>query len=73
MSITDKLGTVSTSTDMDGNITATVIVTNNANIAGELVLESTLRITAIVASTVTCTSSADGGTANNITFSMSGK
>ena len=67
------IGHVETSTSMDGSIAATATVTNIANIAGELVLESTLRITAIVASTVTCTSSADGGTANNITFSMSGK
>ena len=71
LSITDKLGRVSTSTDMDGNITATVIVTNIANVTGELVLGSTLRITAVVASTVTCTSGADGRTAS-IGFSISG-
>ena len=66
LSTTDRLGAVSTSS-MDGNITATATVTNKTNIAGELVLESTLRITAVEASTVTCMSSADGGTAS-ITF-----
>ena len=71
LSTTDRLGAVSTSTDMNGTITATATVTNIANIAGELILESTLRITAVVASTVTCMSSADGGTAS-IAFSMSG-
>ena len=70
LSITDKLGTVSTSY-MNGIITATATVTNNANVAGELVLESTLRITAVMNSTMTCTSGVDGHTAS-IRFSISG-
>ena len=71
LSTIDKPGKVSTSTDMDGSITATATVTNNANITGELILESMLRITAVEASTVTCMSGADGGTAS-IKFSISG-
>ena len=70
LSITDRLGAVSTSS-MNGVITATATVTNSTNVAGELVLESTLRITAVVASTVTCMSSAGGGTAS-IEFFISG-
>jgi hypothetical protein len=54
------LGAVETSTGMDGNITATATVTNNTNVTGVRVLESTLRITADVASVVTCTSGVDG-------------
>ena len=56
---------------MNGIITATARVTNIANVAGELVLESTLLITAVVNSTVTCLSGADGGTAS-IQFYISG-
>ena len=62
---------VEASTDMDGNITATARVTNITNVAGELILESTLLITAVEASVVTCTSGADGGTAS-IEFIISG-
>ena len=69
-STADRLGEVSTSS-MDGVITATATVTNNTNVTGELVLESTLRVTAVEASMVTCMSGAGGGTAN-ITFSISG-
>jgi hypothetical protein len=56
---------------MDGSVTATATLTNNADVNGVLTLESTLRITAVVASTVTCTSSVDGGT-QSIEFSISG-
>ena len=58
---------------MNGNniITATATVTSIANVIGELVLESTLRNTAVEASTMTCMSSADGGTAS-IEFIISG-
>ena len=69
LSTADRLGAVSTSS-INGNITATATVTNTANVAGELVLESMLRITAVVASTVTCKSSADGTA--SIEFFMSG-
>ena len=71
LSTANMLGDVETSTDMDGNITATATVINNTNVNGELVLETTLRITAVEASTVTCTSGAGGGTAR-IGFSISG-
>ena len=56
---------------MNGIITATARVTNITNVNGELILESTLRITAVEASVVTCTSGADGGTAS-IGFIISG-
>ena len=54
--------------DMRVTATVTAIVTDNANV---LALESTLRITAAVASTVTCMSGTDGGT-ESIKFSISG-
>ena len=54
LSTANMIGDIQTSTGMDGNITATAIVTNNTNVNGELILESTLRITAVVASIVTC-------------------
>ena len=71
LSTANGLGAEATSTDMDGSVTATATVTNIANVAGELILESTLLITAVMASTVTCTSGADGGTAS-IEFYISG-
>ena len=69
LSTANVIGRVETSTDMDGNITATATLTNNT-VNGELILESTLRITATVASTVTC-SDTSGGT-ESIEFSISG-
>ena len=72
LSTTDGLGAEATSTDMDGSITATARVTNNVNVNEELILESTLRITAVVASTVTCKSGAAGGGTASIRFSISG-
>ena len=71
LSTADMIGHVETSTSMDGIVTATATVTNNTNVNGELILESTLRITAVEASVVTCISSADGGT-ESIRFSISG-
>ena len=71
LSITDSLGAVSTSS-MNGVITATTTVTKNSNVTGELVLESTLRITAVVASTVTCMRGAAGGGTASIEFFISG-
>ena len=41
---------------MNGNVTATLIITSNTNIDGEPVLVSELHIIADQASTVTCTS-----------------
>ena len=70
LSTADRIGTNSTNS-VDGIITATATVTNNANVAGELVLESTLRVTAVEASVVTCISSADGRT-ESIRFFISG-
>jgi hypothetical protein len=55
---------------IDGKITATARLTRNTNDNGVRVLESTLRITADVASVVTCMS-ANGGT-ESIEFSVSG-
>ena len=73
LSTANMLGDVETlSTDMDGSITATATVTNITNVTGELVLESTLRITATVNSTVTCTSGAAGGGTASIKFYISG-
>ena len=69
-STANMIGAVENST-MDGNITATATVTNNTNVDGELILESTLRITAVEASTVICLSSADGGS-ETIELSISG-
>ena len=70
LSTANMIGHIETITDMDGNITATATLTNNTDVAGELMLESTLRITATVASTVTC-SGTSGGT-ESIEFSISG-
>ena len=70
LSTANMIGAVETSTDMDGNITATATVTNNTNVNGELVLESTLNITAVMTSVVTC-SGINGFTAS-IGFTVSG-
>ena len=70
LSTANMIGDVETSTGMDGSITATAIVTNNTNVNGERILESTLRITATVASTVTCRDP-NGGPAS-IEFTVSG-
>ena len=69
LSTADMIGAIEAST-MDGSITATATVTNNTNINGELILESTLRITAVEASTVTCSGTSIGTT--SIRFSISG-
>ena len=66
----NMIGDVETSTGMDGVITANATLTNNINVNGEFVLESTLRITAVEASTVTCIDS-NGGPAS-IEFTISG-
>ena len=55
---------------IDGRTTATARLTNNTLDIGVRVLVSTLRITAIVASVVTC-SGTSGGT-ESIEFSISG-
>ena len=68
-STADMLGAVETSV-MDGNVTATATLTNYTNVSGELVLESTLCITAVVASTVTCSGS--NGVPASIGFTISG-
>ena len=70
LSTANMIGHIETSTDMDRNITATVTVTNNINVNGELVLETTLRIAAIEASTVTCTDPNIGP--ESIEFTISG-
>ena len=70
LSTVDMLGHVETSIGMDGNIAATATVTNKTNVNGELTLETTLRITAIEASTVTCRDP-NGGPAS-IEFTVSG-
>ena len=70
LSTVNMLGDNQTSTSMDGSITAIATVTNNTNINGELTLETTLRITAVVASTVTCRH-LSGGQAS-IGFTVSG-
>ena len=54
LSTANVIGAVEARTDMDGNITATATVINNTNVNGELILVTTLRITAVEASTVTC-------------------
>ena len=54
LSTANMIGDIETSAGMDGSITATATVTNNINVNGELELETTLRIIAIEASTVTC-------------------
>ena len=68
LSTANMIGAVETSTDMDGNITATAMVTNNANVNGELILESTLNITAVMTSVVTC-SGINGFTATIVSLS----
>jgi hypothetical protein len=70
LSTANMVGANETSTGMDGSITATATVTNNTTVNGERILESMLRITAVEASTVTC-SSTSGGPAS-IEFTVSG-
>jgi hypothetical protein len=70
-STADMLGATETSISMDGNITATATLTKNANVDGVRVLESTLHITAVEASVVTCTSGVDGSS-ESIELSISG-
>ena len=70
LSTANMIGAVETSTGMDGNITATATLTNNTIDNRDRVLESTLRITATVASTMRC-SDTSGGT-ESIEFSISG-
>ena len=55
---------------IEGSVTATATLTNNADVAGVLTLESELRIVAGEASIVTCSGS-NGGT-KSIEFSVSG-
>ena len=54
LSTVNMIGDNETRTDVNGNVTATATVTNIANVAGEHILETTLHITAVEASTVTC-------------------
>ena len=70
-STANMLGDVETSTGMDGSITATATLTKNTDVNGERILESTLRITAVVASMVTCMRGTDGGS-ESIELSISG-
>ena len=70
LSTANMLGHVETSTSMDGSITAIATVTNKTNITGELMLESTLHITAVEASTVTCIDTS--GDPASIKFTVSG-
>ena len=56
---------------INGIVTATATLTNVANDNGVLVLESTLRITAVEASVVTCEGAS--GDTESIEFSISGK
>ena len=70
LSTVNMLGDVETSTGMDGNITATATLMNNTIDNGDRILESMLRITVTVASTVRC-SDTSGGT-ESIDFSISG-
>ena len=70
LSTANMIGHVETSTDMNGSIIATATVINNTNVNGELILESTLRITAIEASVVKC--SGTSGSPASIRFSISG-
>ena len=69
LSTADMIGEVERSTDMDGSITATATVTNNTNVNGELILKTTLRITAVEASAVTCTNPNGGSASIEFTFS----
>ena len=66
LSTADMIGVTETS----GSTTATATVTNNTNVNGELVLESTLRISAVEASTVTCRDANQG--LASIEFTVSG-
>ena len=70
LSTENMIGHVETRTGMDGNITATATVTNNTIVNGERILESMLRITAVVASMVTCTGTS--GVTASIKFTVSG-
>ena len=72
LSTANMLGAIRISTGMDGNITATATLTNITIDNGYRVLQSTLRITATVASTVTCSSSGGTGGTGSIEFSISG-
>ena len=69
LSTANVIGHVERSTDMDGSVTATATVTNNIDVNGELILESTLRITADEASTVTCRDPNQGQASIDFTFS----
>ena len=71
LSTANMIGHLEISTNMDGSITATATVTNNTNVNGERILESTLRITAIEPSVVTC--SGISGDPASIKFTLSGK
>jgi hypothetical protein len=55
---------------INGRITATARLTRNTNVTGVRILESTLRITAVVASLVTCRGTT--GDTESIEFSVSG-
>ena len=70
LSTANVIGHVERSTGMDGSVTAIATVTNKTNVTGELVLESTLHITAVEASTVTCTDPNQGPA--SIEFTVSG-
>ena len=70
LSTANMLRDVETSTSVDGSITATATLTNITNVNREHILESTLHITATVASTVTCSGTNIGTT--SIRFSISG-
>ena len=69
LSTVNMIGDFETSTGMDESVTATATVTNKTSVNGELVLESTLNITAVVASTVTCS---DPNGPASIEFTVSG-
>ena len=69
LSTANMIGEIETSS-MDGSVTATATVTNNTNVNGELILETTLRITAVEASTVTCRNPNQGPA--SIEFTVSG-
>ena len=70
LSTANMIGHNETGTDMDGNITATATLTNNTIDNEERVLESTLNITAVEASTVTCEGAS--GDPASIQFTISG-
>ena len=71
LSTANMIGDARISTGMDRNIIAIATLTNITIDNGDHVLESTLRITGTVASTVTCSNSGTGGT-ESIEFSISG-